>query len=108
MFVAEDDPEFELDERVKNQILIQQSAQLHKPIEELPPLQIKKVRKVSVQTATFKDGLAQITQGLKVNDLVVTQGQQKLRDGAIVMIVDPNKRLAAAAQAEADAAAAKK
>ncbi len=100
VYLAEDDPEFELDKRVKEQILAQQSAQLKKPVDELPPLQIKKVKRVNVQTSTFKDGMVQITKGLKKDDWVVTQGQQKLRDGVPVIIVDPHKRLEAAAAAE--------
>ena len=107
VFLAEDDPSFELDPRVKEQILLQQSAQLNVPVDQLPPLQIKKVKRVSVETGTFQNGKAQITKGVQAGDLVVTQGQQKLRDGAVVMIVDPNKRLAAAAAAE-QAAEAKK
>lgn len=101
VFIAEDDPEFELDERVRKVILQQQSAQRNIPVDELPPLQIKKVKRVNVQTATFIDGIVQITDGLKVGQLVVTQGQQKLRDGAIVMLVDPAKRMQEAAAAEA-------
>lgn len=100
VFIAEEDPEFKLDKRVEKQILAQQSGQLNKPVDELPPLQIKKVKRINVQTATFKDGIVQITKGLDEGEWVVTQGQQKLRDGAIVMIVDPNKRLEAAAAAE--------
>jgi membrane fusion protein (multidrug efflux system) len=100
VFLAEEDPTFELDPRVKEQILIQQSAQLNIPVDQLPPLQIKKVNRVSVETGTFQNGKVQITKGVKAGDVVITQGQQKLRDGAIVMIVDPNKRLAAAAAAE--------
>jgi len=102
VFIAEDDAEFVLDERVREGILEQQSAQRNVPIDELPPLQIKKVKRINVQTGTFANGVAQISEGLKANEMVVTQGQQKLRDGAIVMIVDPAKRMAeAAAAAEA-------
>lgn len=99
VYIAEDDPDFELDERVRDAILEQQSAQRKIPVEELPPLQIKKVKRVNVQTGTFVDGIAQITKGVTANQLVITQGQQKLRDGAIVMIVDPAQRMAEEAQA---------
>jgi membrane fusion protein (multidrug efflux system) len=101
VFIAEDDPEFELDPRVREGILEQQSAQRNIPVDELPPLQIKKVKRINVQTGTFTNGIAQITEGLTADEMVVTQGQQKLRDGAIVMIVDPAKRMEEAAAAAA-------
>jgi membrane fusion protein (multidrug efflux system) len=100
LFIAEDDPSFQLDERVQEQILLQQSAQRGVPVDQLPPLKIKKVNKVNVELGTFLNGSVQITGGVKAGDLIVTQGQQKLREGAIVMIVDPAARLAEVAAKE--------
>lgn len=103
LFIAQDDPEFKLDERVEAQILKQQSAQRGIPVEQLPPLKIKKVSKKRIDTATFLDGEVQVTSGVKAGDLIVTQGQQKLREGAIVMLVDPAARMAEAAAKEKQA-----
>ncbi|MFI4955129.1 MAG: efflux RND transporter periplasmic adaptor subunit [Gammaproteobacteria bacterium] len=100
LFLAEDAPEFQLDERVKEQILLQQSAQRGVPVDQLPPLSLKKVNKVRVETSTFLNGSVQVTTGVKAGDLVITQGQQKLREGVIVMVVDPAARMAEVAAKE--------
>jgi membrane fusion protein (multidrug efflux system) len=51
----------------------------------------KKAVTVAVDVGARADGKASITKGLKAGDIVVTQGQQKLRDGAPVTILETKK-----------------
>jgi len=51
--------------------------------------QTARVQKVSVEVGSRYQGLAQIRSGLEATDQVVTQGQQKLRDGAMIKIITP-------------------
>jgi len=50
-----------------------------------------RVQKVLVDVGARADGVVQIINRLNANDQIVVQGQQKLRDGASVQIVDPAK-----------------
>jgi len=54
----------------------------------------KKVAMRDIKVAQEGDGLSVISQGLKAGETVVTEGQYRLRDGAVVA---PNPPAAAAA-----------
>jgi membrane fusion protein (multidrug efflux system) len=47
-----------------------------------------KAQQIEVKIGTRRDGRVEIVEGLKADEIVVTAGQQKLRDGAAVTIIN--------------------
>jgi len=63
-----------------------------------------KASKRKIQTGQRAVGTVQVTDGLQAGEIVVTEGTQKLRDGASVSVTEPTAapRPSAAAAGEGD------